>query len=556
MKKIAIACLCLLALAVGGQAVYEGKFAVKIAQWAGLFSDEFFHPNPNTAIDMSNFVVKNEGGRSFLEQRQGFIWAYPPLPGASTSIYGIYISQIASDSERIIVALDDGEFYQIAPNAATPTWYALTSGGGNTSPNCTFTLFKDTIIASGNNKVHIFTRRNGSAGIFEVATYTGVPYQRFFLHQDRIYAYGISTDSTNNKLVWWPEFSLFIQPDSLDAAVVTGRGGFVYVDKNNGGFITNVLPMDNHLICYKSRAIYRLLISPEFNAVSEIIRVVDNTGAYGYDCVNEWNGIHYFLSENGVYSFDGVNAARISDPINYWFSDSITVSTGQAKIFKTQIMDNKLFCSLPVRTSLAVSATVGPGVGAHFVYDLNMQIWYKLNIGNVASANESWFMQRYEYSPACSYPLLGGASAANTKYLGQRMIFVCDSSQANGKDVIGLYPQGWSDGGTDSIQAYWSGAFSPNGNLNQRNQFERFMVYGKHGTLDTLSVYFYSESQSTILDSIKVPLGTSPMLANRRIPATVEGALLRYRIQTYGGAPKINYIEIVGENKGLGVETN
>jgi hypothetical protein len=209
----------------------EGKFTVKIDQWAGLFSDEFIHPNPNTAIDMMNFTIKNEGGRSFLEQRQGWIRVYPPAPAEADQMRGIYICQIASDSERIIVA-GVSEFYEIAPNAATPVWYAMTSGGNNTAANCSFTQFKDTIIASGNGKVFRFAKNpGGSAGIREVGTGLATTYQRFFLHQDRIYGYGIDNDSTDSKLAWWPEFDIYFGQAHYDSMLTwEQRGIFTLIE--------------------------------------------------------------------------------------------------------------------------------------------------------------------------------------------------------------------------------------------------------------------------------------------------------------------------------------
>lgn len=558
MSKIVLSILALVLL-LGQSPLLEGKFTVKIDQWAGLFSDEFIHPNPNTAIDMSNFVIKNEGGRTFLEQRQGYIRMFQAIPGGVTSISGIYISQIAGDSERIIIAHSDGEFYQIAYNDADPDWRALSSGGNNTSANCNFVQFKDTIIATGNQQIRRFARNpGGSPGITQVNEFTGIPYERVVLHQDRIYMYGIDVDSTDSKVIWFPEFDIYFANTHFDSMLALGSAGFAYIDKDDGDFITNVLAMDNHLVVYKSRATYRVLISPTTNAPNEVVRVLDNIGAYGYDCATEWNGFHYFIAENGVYEFDGVNHTKISEPINYWFADSITQSTGQAKIFKSIVaVDGKLFVTLPVRTSLAQSSLVGDS--RHFVYDLELKVWYKFDFtsGYASSGNESHYLLRYEYSPACIYPLLGGTGGAATIHYGQRLVFTIDSS-ANGKDNINMFPQGWGDGGDatlDSIQAYWIGAAPMIGDLQFRRQYERVMLYGKSGVADDLTVDFFPDYQATSIGSVTIPLTTSPTIVNKRIPATVQGSLLRYSIVTNGGAPKINYIEIVGSQKGMGDDT-
>lgn len=554
MRIAASIFLCLLAVVCLAQApVFEGKFVIKIDRWNGLFSDEYLQPDASYAADITNWEIKNESGRSFMQQRQGFIYV-DTVPSAVTEARGYYISQIASDTERIFMAGNDNKLYQKTAKTA----YLDLGVDGSTSDFCTFTLFKDTLIVTGNTRAWKIARNSGgSPAIRVVNTNHGndtTVYNRMFLHQDRIYGYGMGIDSVESKLVWWPEFWIH----SFDALpdTVTG-GGYVYIGKDDGDFITNVLPQQNHIIAYKSRSIYKVMVSPSTNAPNEIVKLMGNIGAHGYDCVSEWNGNHYFMAENGVYEFDGVNFTKISDPINYWFADSITVTTGQSKFFKTCVVGNKLYVTLPIRNAIATPTV--PGDLRHLVYDLDLKVWYKFDFtGDQASQKDTvTYLMRYEYSPNSAYPLTGAI-----KY-GQKLLFTIDSTNNVNRTKLCMFPQGWQDRGTDTIFATWDGGFFPMADMYQRCQLERLICWGDASAIDTILMDFYSDLQpasvpNSQIDSIKIifpaAVDQSGDMSNTRISPLVQGSLIRFRIRTFGQAVKINRMEFVGTVKGMAQE--
>jgi hypothetical protein len=338
----------------------------------------------------------------------------------------------------------------------------------------------------------------------------------------------------------------------------TNGAGWLYVNQDDGDFITNVLPFQSHLVVYKSRQIFKVMISPSTNAPNEVVRVSDNVGAYGYGAVTEYNGTQYFTGENGVYSFDGVSVAKISEGINYWFRDSLVASTGRSKVFPIAVVDNKLFVSLPKRRSFFDEAS-HVGDARTFVYDIEQQFWYKFDFNGPDSCpvNESHYMLRYEYSPASTYALFRATTGGIT--LGQKLIFVQDSSDAVEFDNICMYPSGWKNNNynsaSDSINPYFSGAFFASGDLMNRRQFERGILYGRCGTADTVTLDIYSDRQTDTVQSFKYVLGATPTLVNRRFSNLTSGALIRYRLRGTGGAPKINFLELVGYEKGMADET-
>lgn len=551
MKKIILIALALTIL-VGQSPVFEGKFVIKVDSWDGLLSDEYLHPGPTSAVDITNWEIRNESGRSFIQQRQGFTYL-DTVPSAVTEVRGYFISQIVGDSERIVMAGNDNKLYQ----KTAITGYLDLGVDGNTSDFCTFTIFKDTLIVTGSNRAWKFAKAAASPGLAICANPHGndtTYVNRMFLHQDRMYGYG-TDDSAQSKLVWWPEFWIH----SFDALpdTVTG-GGYVYIGRDDGDFVTNVVSQQSHIIAYKSQSIYKVMISPSTNAPNEVVKIMGNMGAYGYDCVSEWNGNHYFVAENGVYEFDGVNFTKISDPINYWFADSITVTTGKSQLFKTRIVGNKLYVSLPIRS--AIATPTAPGDLRHLVYDLDLKVWYKFDFtGDQASQKDTVVhLLRYEYSPASAYPLTG-----SIKY-GQKLLFTIDSTNNVNRTKLCMFPQGWQDRGTDSIYATWDGAFFPVTDLYQRFQLERVMAFTQAGASDSLKLDIYSANDfihagpGAMDTTITIPALSGfwgiTQLQNVRMKPENQGSMLRFRIRSYGGGPKVSRLEFVGMVKGSAEE--
>jgi len=517
-----------------GLIVQEEKFTIKFYNWKGIDSDEPFSPDLSAPVDMMNFDIGTEGERTFIQQREGTkrILEDP----AGTEIRLAYICQINSDTERVII-IQGGSAYFNTGNG--DGWIDFDGGRPvDDGVNMTALVFKDTLIYTSGSKIFTASPKD-TTSLFTDSMWTW-PYRRILLHNDRIYGYGID-DSTNTKLHWRPEFDITF--DSVDTKV---NSGFVYIDRDAGDIITNALPLGGHLVVYKTRAVYKVLISSTTNVPVEVIKVADNIGAYGYGAVVQWNNMHFFRAEDGVYMFNGNAVQKISKPIDFWFADSLVQSVGTAKVFKMAVVNNRLMVTLPLRGGAGDESKVKEY--RTFVYDLDLKVWWKYQLTSVTPTlgqAESHFMLRYEYSGRASEPLMGSIN------YGQRLIFVRDSSSGN-HDIFYVHPGDAykSDFGTVA-NAHYVSALSPLNELWQRKQFERVLTYSSALDTSVFTVTWYGDD-NTALDTTSITTTSTPGLDNKRLRDYVVGSLMKFRIDvTDSLRVKINALEIRGSMKGL-----
>lgn len=520
-----------------GAMTLEGKFTIPIYQWRGIDSDEPFAPDLTSPIDMMNFEVGSEGGQTYIQQRKGAkrVLEDPAL----TEIRAVALSQIDSDTERVIIHVNDSIYFNTGHGSG---WVPFNGGRTVTDGSHTTILtFMDNIVYTSAGEIFTASLTGGTLVTDSTLPW---PYRRILIHNDRIYGYGVD-DSTNTKLHWRPEFDIVF--DSVDAKV---NSGFVYVDRDDGDMITNVLSLGSHLVVYKTRAVYKVLISPTSNYPVEIIKVADNVGAYGYGSAIQWDNIHFFVAENGVYQFDGTAVQKISKDIDFWFTDSLVHSTGTSKAFKLAVVDNRLYVTLPLQGGAGSESSVLDY--RTFVYDLDLQTWWKYKLTPVTptlAAAESHFMLRYEYSGRASEPLLGAI------HLKQRLLYVRDSSAGN-HDVFWMHPADnyMSDGGTVA-NAHYITALSPLSGLSTRKQFERVLVYSSALAAETYQVMWYGDA-NTIIDSTGIDVNATVGLDNKRLPGNVVGSMLKFGIFVYDSLRvKINALEIVGMERGFADDT-
>lgn len=534
-KWFVVLLLLVVPLLLWGAITQQDKFTIPIYSWRGIDSDEPFASDLTSPIDMMNFEVGTEGGQTYIQQRKGSkrVFGDPAL----TEIRAVALSQLNGDTERVVIHVNGKVFFNTGVDNLDSSWHDFSGGRTITDgPNTAILTFNDAVIATGTDVIITATKAAGGLVIDSIYDW---PYRRILVHNDRIYGYGVD-DSTNTKIHWRPEFDL--EFDSVDAKV---NSGFVYVDRDDGDILTNVLSLGSHLVAYKTRAVYKVLVSPTSNYPVEIIKVADNIGAYGYGSAIQWNNIHFFVAENGVYQFDGTAVQKISKDIDFWFADSLVHSTGTAKVFKLAVVDNRLFVTLPLQGASGSESSVKDY--RTFVYDLDLRTWWKHKLTPVTpalAAAESHFMLRYEYSGRASEPLLGSI------HLKQRLLYVRDSSSGN-HDVFHMHPADdyMSDGGT-VFNAHYVTALSPLSELWQRKQFERVLTYSSALASDVFVIKWYGDAD-TVLDSTLITTTSSAALDNKRLQDDVFGSLLKYRIDVYDSLRvKINAMEIRGKMRG------
>ena len=578
MKRIfSILGLSVLAVLLMGQVVYEGKFTIKIDQWHGLNSDELYSRDLSYAKDMLNLDVGVEGANTYLQQREGYRRVFLKLP-VSSGLISIGLFQPSADSERIVAGVLNGDYY--TTTGLSDTWRALTGRGvGGVAVYNNFTQFKDTLIVRGGGIAGTTTYLMAKAsGLFKIVASLGGNWNfgRMLLHQDRIYGYGLSAGYGSSQLAWMPEFSL--QFDRWQNLVDSNlNAGFFYVNLNDGDFITNIIPMDNHLIVYKSRSIYRVLISPETNAPAEVIKIADRIGAFGYNAATEYNGVQYFIAQDGVYSLDGVHVTKLSTPINNVFSDSLAVTSGSNGIFKIAFLKNRLYCLIPIQT--------GNNHSRWYIYDLETKTWVKYILNrNPTSSEESIVpLVRYDFNSSSTSYILNGVGFYIDGFRISRLIFGYDSTNVG---LLNIFPGGtWADadqdsnGLLDSISWFYQTGISPLGEMWKRKQFERVLTYAWIDNLaggstgestrrrQGFNIDWYSDrnqatlwtTRDSIVSNIYVGGGVystdGEFLRNYRINPIVSGSLLGYKISGTGGGVKINAMEIIGSEKGMADDT-
>jgi hypothetical protein len=280
--------------------------------------------------------------------------------------------------------------------------------------------------------------------------------------------------------------------------------------------------------------------------------------------VTSHNNIHYFVGEGGVYSFDGTSVVKLSTPIDYWFADSVVLATGAATVFRTAVVDNRLYVTLPKRSSNPSFASQIVDYRI-FVYDLDLKTWWKHDLCPVtpSQAKGSFQIERYEYSPTTLHSLFDGV------FFGERLILVRDSLANAGSSRMSMYVFPSDDyhsdccdtdsaAGSPSIfRAHYETAMAPLGTMFRRKSFNRLATFSSSlAASDSFVVKWYNENNS-IVDSTIVNTGSaaSDAFSNNRISASVVGDLVKYRIETYNtNRLKINAMEIQGISRGLGNE--
>lgn len=545
MRRFAIPILAILALLTLGAVFIGDRFVVRISQWTGQSSDELYSDDLGQVADMCNFEVRAEGEKTYLQQRRGIRRFTAFLP-AGIYAYAVGIYAPRGQTQHLIVAGSDGKFYSTSglKNEATD-WDTVRAVPMRQYTN--FAQFKDTLIAPCADSVVLIVA-NGASSLKRAASYS-YQYGRVFVHQDRVYGYNVAYASSANdhKLCWMPEFDLRF--NLLDTAI---GSGYVYIGRDDADFLTNVLPLGQHLVAYKSHTIYNVLIGSETNKPEQIVKVTDNIGAICYNSACSYNNVHYFVSADGVYRYDGSSVTKISAALDGWFADSIQViKTVENSTVRIQAVNNRLYVSLPVRNPAQHTLHTGYRL---FVCDLNTGIWWKM-IPNPCPTNGVYELLRYDYPDGVNAPLQ--ETSGDFRYRSSLMMYYDSSYTGNFKGAVYAFPGDialgtklFQDPG-GRITATYTTALSPIKEMWSRKQLERATVFGSGVAACTTKIDWYGDA-NTIIDSSKFALTATPKAVTKRLPPTISGQMLKFRLRiTDTCEVKINALEIVGSVKGL-----
>lgn len=209
---------------------------------------------------------------------------------------------------------------------------------------------------------------NGSGTAIALSSFTSatqVPVAKFLLqHKSRIYAANITDVS------------------SADAAAAVRRTGFgtdaaanphrftesfVVGGSTKSGDITGQRVLNDDIIYYKKNAIWRF--SPSIGDTSDLRMVTDSVGCFAPRSLVDAGNLHLFLSERGVFGFDGNNFIHISENVD----DVLLKNTNQSALVNSVA----IFDKTNNQYKLFVPQSGSNRNDLEFVYDVrpNMKIW-------------------------------------------------------------------------------------------------------------------------------------------------------------------------------------
>jgi hypothetical protein len=154
-----------------------------------------------------------------------------------------------------------------------------------------------------------------------------------------------------------------------------GNAGQIIIPSGNGDTGTGLYSLSNSLYVFQRRAIWRLYGSSPANF--ELRNVTNEIGMISNRTLVEWNDLLIFLSDFGLYLFDGSNLKNISEGVVNTLIDSWANKTSPV----ATLWDNKYVISY-TPSGGTVNTTA-------LFFDLQAQTFWKIN-NLYASAWMSW----------------------------------------------------------------------------------------------------------------------------------------------------------------------
>ena len=239
----------------------------------------------------------------------------------SRPITGHYhFNKLGGSSATLHVVAAGNSLFDFAETSKTRILSGLTD---NSNTFWSFVQIADPRSASddivyGTNGVNALVAYNGSATAIYVSSITSatqVPIGKHLLsHQNRIYVANVTDTGDADSLV-----KVFRTEIGTDGAPNPHRftESFYVGGSSPEGEIKGQMLLRDSIYYYLENAIYRF--NPGVGDTANLTKVKEGIGLFApYSLVNVGNN-HIFLSQRGVYSFDGTNVVHISEKIDSLF---------------------------------------------------------------------------------------------------------------------------------------------------------------------------------------------------------------------------------------------
>lgn len=476
--------------------------------------------------EVMNFDYKVRGDNLYLSQRRGYENHLAGVVQSSPAFMDLawtVDNTGATLAQHIVIVGRDGTIYSTRGGVG---YSALTDGAGAIFVSkpyyCTAITMKDTLVIASQDSIINVVGTLGN-GTLEISKRWAWDYPILTLHQDRIYASGGRINRDGNvgeasKVIYRPEFCI-----TGDSAATKTNSGFFYVgNEDDGSFVTALLSLGHYLIVYKNNSIHRVTISAEDNTPYEAVEVNDHLGTFYQTSVCGVDNTHYFVNTNGVYSFDGQVVTKLSQPIDDFFRDSTAYkSDPQLGFYRSGIavMDNRLYVSVPVDTSVVTGSRV-------LVFDLQLGVWTKYSIA--ASRFLRVMLPQQNCIPGGALPTQGGPYSVGTNITVPVIFF---TRAADIDSFIYVYPWSNKDNGTN-IASEYSVRATDLGDSWNRKQMRRVSAILQ----GTGSVQFGWYADSSISNAFATTLTSTatPVVRHQAVNSKIEGSLIGFRMLTSG----------------------
>lgn len=303
------------------------------------------------------------------------------------------------------------------------------------------------------------------------------------------------------------------------AALTTGQWFDVGDD---GEAIVAVVPHARMLVIYKQRSIWRLIGDPYTGYLE---RSDSTTGALAVNGVCNAGQIDYFIGTEGIYSFDGDHAAKVSPLLDPLFRGASA----------TPVYISDSLTTMPMNYGLAAQASIGYAAGRlYFSFAEQGQTYNSMTL-IYHEASQRWYTMRY--FPSGSFD--GGLSLGFGCFL-----YANPTMQVGGLGRVMQLETGTADsgvfiGGTPIDLAYQS-RYEDCGSPDNQKMYLDVTIEAACGSAVTVMVVYNNGAGGN------VTLGTIPVGARGKatFPLGTDGVLafnMAVRLQSFSTAPVTIY---------------
>lgn len=347
--------------------------SVSISKFVGGYKSvsDYTDLNDTESNDAQNVVYGPNGD---IEQRTGSLRKYNrKLANTATPTIGepitghYYFDKLGSTSTYEVVAAGNS-LYSYSSATANVIGTGLTD---NSLVFFAFTQVQDPRSASddlvlctnGADAIRAWTGTATAVLLSSFTSATQVPVAKYLLnHKERVYAFNI------------------IDATDADAAVKVTRTGFgndgaadphrftefFYVGgSSKDGDLRGGGVLNDQIIFYKRASVWKF--SPGSGDVNDLQKMQESIGLYAPLSLVDAGDFHIFLSERGVYAFDGVNFAHLSEKVD----DLLLKESNLQYLQYAKAMFNRELNQYVIYFPYGDSTRNDMGL----IYDLRMKAW-------------------------------------------------------------------------------------------------------------------------------------------------------------------------------------